>query len=175
MRQSFILLLAISPLFLSAQEYSLGDSSVMAEILKKLSAQYGTQDTTLHHLTKKQLLHSPVNGTEISVDIKKGAIMRVVLWAASGEGMFSEEYIFYDRKLMMVYQSFEFFLEVKTNSRFINIKGARGWETRYFFVDEKLAFQKTSGAKQTLFAYGEKELMQEKNRLIEFIRPLARI
>jgi hypothetical protein len=144
-----------APCILSAQESSSGDSSVAAAILKSLSAQYGTQDTTLHYLTKKQLLRQPVSGTEISADMKKGTIMRILLMAMSADGNFSEEYIFIEGKIAMVYQTFEFFREVKSDTRFTNFKGAKGWESRFFFVNEKMVFRKTNGIRQREWIYNE--------------------
>jgi hypothetical protein len=169
MRFSFFISFTIAPILLLAQESFSGDSSAAAGILKNLSAQYSTQDSTVHYLTKSQLLKNPVPGAEVSVDYKKGTVTRIVVSSVTDEGMFSEEYIFLDRRLQLVYQTFEYFIEIKSDSRFVNFKGLRGWESRYFFVDERLVFRKTSSLKQAAWTYNENEIMEEHVRLNKFI------
>jgi hypothetical protein len=85
-------------------------------------------------------------------------------------GLFSGEYFFYKRELIFVYQTFEYFAEIQTKTEFTNFKGIKGWESRFYFDDEKLKYQRTSGLKEIYISYSGGELVNEKNRLLDFIK-----
>lgn len=84
--------------------------------------------------------------------------------------MLSAEYFINNGQILFVYQTFEFFEEIKTKSKFRNFKGFLGWESRYFFENEQLKYSKTSGKKEESLSYSANELRFEKIRLFNFIQ-----
>jgi hypothetical protein len=166
----FFTLILLVPLTFWGQTTQFGDTSIIASTLEKLRELYDTQDTTFHLVTNNKILKINAVGTYISVDSKKGVINRIVLSSYTSKGIFSEEYIFYRGKCIFVYQTFEFFMEIPTKTKFTNFKGIKAWETRFYLGDDKLIYQKTAGIKEAYISYSADDLKNEKERILDFIK-----
>lgn len=168
-KRNFLLLIALFVFpsrFLFAQDTSVGDSSVVTYIHQELKDMYGKNDTTFYLLTKRQLHKITTNGTNVSIEKTDNTISRIVIISFTKSGEFAEEYLFKNGKLIFVYQTFTYFQEVPSKTKAVNFKGQRYWETRFYFTDERLKYQKTTGEKEMEHIYFEKDLLEVKNKLL---------
>lgn len=143
---SFILL--FFTFSLASQEITFGNFSAMKKVKTKTSFIYENKDATKYYLTKKQLFHTNTKGINITIHSLNGEINRIITVSITKNGFLSSEWYFSNAKLIFSYQSFEYFDEIKNKSTWRNFKGNLGWESRFYFVDEKLTYHKHKGRKK---------------------------
>lgn len=130
---------------INGQELLIGDSTIVEAIKKQTSKIYNEKDKTIFILTKRQLRSIKTYGTNIIAHSKNDTINRVVAISMTKKGQLSTEWYFTKNKLIYVYESFEFFEDKKEMSNWKNFKGFCAWESRYYFVDNQMKYQKHQG------------------------------
>lgn len=165
-----ILIFFHSCFFLSyAQEIAVGDSSVVSSIQRKTSFIYDSKDSTMFLLTKQSLQKIKSCGTSIVVYLKNNSINQIVTSATTLQGILSAEYYFDQEQLIFSYLSFEYFDEVKTIVTRKNFKGARSWESRYYFSNEQIQYQTHSGIEKKSAIYPYYQVINDVQRILKYI------
>ncbi len=154
----------------SGQELSIGDSTVINSIQKKTSIIYETKDTTLFFLTNQLLQKAKSYGTSIVAYLKNDTINRIVTFCTTQEGILSAEYYLDEELLIFAYLTFEYFDEIKANSSVQNFRGIKSWESRYFFKNEQIKYQKHLGIKNNSSIYVASDVLNDKERILNYIK-----
>jgi hypothetical protein len=144
-----------------AQKTTWGDTSVVRGIDAKASYIYEHSDTTLHWFTKKQFQKTPSFSHEIRVAQKDGKTNKIVVISTKSKGVLAHEMYLHEGKIIFAYQTFGYFREIKTGSKFVNFEGNQGWESRYYFENDKLAFYENDGLKEKPDDYTATDFLKE--------------
>ena len=136
------LMLLLMCLSTKGQELLIGDSTVVDEIKKHTSKIYNNKDKTFFYLTKKNLRQVKTYGNNIIAHTKNDSINRIISISMTKSGQLSTEWYFWKNKLIYAYESFEFFSEQKKKSNWKNFKDLHAWESRYYFINETIKYQK---------------------------------
>lgn len=167
----FISVYLISSINLSnGQELSYGNESIIGEVKKKTSQIYETKDETRFFLTKQSLQKSVINGMSITAHLFEKNINRLITTGNTKHGRLSTEWYFHDKKLIFVYQVFEYFNEYKKESNWKNFKGLYGWESRYYFLNEKLEFHQHKGRKNINSDFKESRVLRDAKSILNYIK-----
>ncbi|MEO9483794.1 MAG: hypothetical protein ABJG47_10130 [Ekhidna sp.] len=153
-------LMLMPALCLQGQELTSGDATVVDRIKKTTSFIYENKDETFFFLTNTQLEAANTHGTSLTAHLRDGFINRAITISLTSNGQLSSEFYFDDQQLIYVYQTFEFFAEAPSRSKWKNFKGISGWESRYYFINEELNFQKHLG-KEILAKEGDIHALKE--------------
>jgi len=154
----------------SHSRISFGDKSAQDEIKKKTSAIYDNKDKTHFFLTKKSFGAKSTCGTEITAYSKDNKINRIVSKSCTKRGRLATEFYFENEKPIFVYQVFEYFKEKTKKDAWKNFKGLASWESRYYFVANKLEFHRHKGQKDiSEKETGEKQKTEAFN-ILNFVR-----
>ena len=139
------LIFSLFALSASGQETSFGDEKIKAEVKKKTSAIYDNKDNTHFFLTKKSFGAKSTCGTEITAYAKSGEINRIVSKTCAPHGRKATEFYFENDSPIFIYRVFEVFAENADKAGWKNFKGIVSQESRYYFLEEKLAFHSHKG------------------------------
>ena len=140
---SVILFLGVPIIF--AQEKSFGDESVKNQIKKKTTDIYKNHDKIKFFLIKNLPRIKTTCGIEITAFSEKNKINRLVAKTCRKQGKQATEFYFEQEKLMYVYKVFEVFEGKATLGLWKNFKGLLGWESRFYFVNQRLKFHSHKG------------------------------
>ena len=152
------------------QEVSYGDIKVRDEIKKKTSAIYDNKDKTHFLLTKKSFGTKSKCGTEITAYSKDSKFNRIVSKSCTKQGRIATEFYFENEKPIFVYQVFEFYNERAKSDAWKNFKGLASWESRYYFVNNKLKFHRHKGRKDTSEKESGDKQKTESYKILSFIK-----
>jgi hypothetical protein len=155
-----------------AQKTTWGDTSVVRGIDAKASYIYEHSDTTFHWFTKKQFQKTPSFSNEIRVAQKDSKINKIVVFSTKSKGILAHEMYMYEGKIIFVYQTFGYFREIKTGSKFVNFEGNQGWESRYYFNNEKIVYQENDGLKEKLDDYSTADFLKEIKAILALFKTL---
>lgn len=153
-----------------SQETQKGDSAIAAAIDARLSELYDKYDTTAWYISKRQFQKINACGTNITYSEKSRKPVRISVVSITESGEFGEEYWFDNGNLIFVYQTFGYFNESPSLSRAVNFKGQRFWESRYYFENNSIKFEKTTGIKERTVKYTLQDFFAEKERLLAFVK-----
>ncbi len=171
MRWAILLLLQI--IFYTStlgQELVFGDQSAEESIKKNTSWIYENKDETRFFLTKKRLQKIKSSSTSLVVHLLKNEVNRVITISTTKKGQKSTEWYFYNKQLIFVYDVFEYFGETKSESNWKNFKGLYGWESRYYFANEQLAFHKHKGRKEIDSDLNGNSILKDAESILKYIK-----
>lgn len=168
MKKITFLFVFIYSIHLNGQTLKDGDSTVVERIRNSTSLIYGNSDKTHFFLTSKQFGLVVTYGTSLTVYEKDSSINRVVAISMTPNGQLATEYYLENKQLIYVYQAFEFFSEKEVTGNWKNFKGIASWESRYYFIDNELLFQKHIGKKELALDKFINDLHQQVQQIIEY-------
>ncbi len=151
------------------QELVIGDSTVVDAIKKNTSKIYNDKDKTFFYLTKKCLRQVKTYGMSITAHSKNDTINRIISISMTKNGQLSTEWYFWENKLIYAYESFEFFVEQKKNGKWKNFKDLYAWESRYYFINETLQYQKHKGKNDAINKDEVNDVLKDGNRVKDYI------
>lgn len=163
-------LILMQAICLNGQRIKSGDSTVVDSIKKTASWIYENKDETFFFLTKDQLQSLNEVGTSIIAHQKDSLINRIITISMTPNGQMSTEYYFDKEQLIYAYQTFEYFNETAPTGSWKNFKGIPGWESRYYFVDNKLSFQTHKGRKSPTNKEDINNLQLSAPQIISYIK-----
>ncbi len=170
MNRSVILLtLILLSTVSNGQELVFGDSTVVNSIKSKTSKIYESKDKTSFYLTKKRLRKVKTYGTNIIAHSKKDTINRIIAISMTQKGQLGTEWYYWNNELIYVYESFEYFEEQEKNCKWKNFKNLCAWESRYYFVNEKLEYQKHKGKLSSIRNDLINELIKDGNSIRSYV------
>ncbi len=152
------------------QEFIFGDSSVVSRIKEKTSQIYENKDKTQFFLSKKKLQKKKTFGTSIIAHSKEGLFNRIITFNSDQNGQLATEWYFWKTQLIYVYQSYEFYQEAKKKSSWKNFKNLWAWESRYYFEDETLKFQKHKGKSAMTKQKEVQQLLEDAYSILAFVK-----
>jgi len=164
----FIIILTFNVYIAKGQKIAYGDSTIVREIKTKTSWIYENKDETYFLLTNQQLQQEYTKGTNITAYSKDGNINRIITSSFTDDGQLSIEWYFYDNKVIFVYQVFEYFNEIGNKSDWKNFKGLSGWESRYYFKDESLKYQKHKGRKNIKEKLNVNSILDDAKKILNY-------
>ena len=166
-----IILLTIFTFIVSGvkgQEVVFGDSTIVDKIKAKTSWIYSNKDKTYFLLTNQQLQEKYANGTSITAHSKRDTINRIITISYTEEGQLSAEWYYFGNKLIFAYQSFEYFNETEHKSDWKNFKGLWGWESRYYFTNEKLKYHKHIGRQNMEEEFNANAILNDAKKILNY-------
>lgn len=164
-RTLILLILMFSSTISKGQELVFGDSTVVENIKSKTSEIYENKDRTSFFLTKKRLRKIKTSGIEITAHSKNDTIRRIVAISMTKNGQLGTEWYYWNNELIYVYESFEYFKEQEKKCKWKNFKNLCAWESRYYFVHEKLEYQKHKGKLSSIRDSKINELIKDGNNI----------
>jgi hypothetical protein len=163
-----IIILTFNVCSIKGQEIVYGDSTIVEKIKTQTSWIYENKDETYFLLTNQQLQEESTNGISTTAHSKSGDINRIVTISFTENGQLSAEWYFYDNKLVFVYQSFEYFNEVEQKSDWRNFKDLWGWESRYYFTNEELKYQKHKGCQNIEEKFNANSILNDAKKILNY-------
>ncbi|MDY7394246.1 hypothetical protein UMM65_03265 [Aureibaculum sp. 2210JD6-5] len=88
------------------------------------------------------------HATNIIAHSNKSNINRVIATSTTYKGQLSTEWYFLNDKLIFAFESFEYFNKSDSQTDWNNFKGFEAWESRYYFVNDFIKYQKHKGGKK---------------------------
>jgi hypothetical protein len=165
----FISICLFSCYSIKGQELLIGDATVVKAIKAKTSKIYNNKDQTYFLLTKKQLRSTKTYGINIIAHSKNDTINRIIAISFTKKGQLSTEWYFVKNKLIHAYESFEYFKERGKNSSWKNFKGLNAWESRYYFVNEEIKYQKHKGRKKQKLNSKINHVLKDGRAIINYV------
>ena len=105
-------------------------------------------------------------GTQLSASIIDGSAGRIVGTIWTKRGIYSIEFYRVGEKLLMVYETFSFFVESAPPDAWHNFMGLPAWESRiYYGAQGDVAYAESHGSQAPAPVINGKELQQEADRL----------
>jgi len=109
-------------------------------------------------------------GTQLSASIIDGSAGRIVGTIWTKRGVYSIEFYRVGGKLLMVYETFSFFVESAPPDAWHNFMGLPAWESRiYYDATGDVAYAESHGSQAPTPVINGKELQQEAERLDEIL------
>jgi hypothetical protein len=109
-------------------------------------------------------------GTEATASIIGGSEARILATVWTRQGKYSIEFYREGDKLLMVYETFSFFVESAPPDAWHNFMGLAAWESHiYFDADGKVSFAETSGRQAPPPEIIGKQLLQQSQSLAKLL------
>jgi hypothetical protein len=109
-------------------------------------------------------------GTELSGSVIDGSLARIVGTFWTSEGKCSIEFYRVGDKLLMVYETFSFFVESAPPDTWHNFMGLPAWESRiYYSAQGEVGYAETHGSQAPAPEINGKKLQQQVERLVELL------
>ena len=123
-----------------------GDSTLKTVITPQTRAIYEQGGTSHFLMTQKNLLGlKEAYATEVRAIQSDGRVNRVIASAWTKQGRYSAEYYLSDNRLLLMYETFEYFTETAAQPAWRNFKGFAAWERRSYFDDGRIGYAETRG------------------------------
>jgi len=163
-----ILILASSCVY--GQEIIFGDTAIIRNTQSKCSIIYDTKDTTVFLLTKATLFKNAISGTNLIVDSYKKKITRIVAFTTTQNGLLGVEFYYWDNRIIMIYETMEYYEEDSPKGQIRNFKNIPYWESRFYIDNNKLVAHRHSGRKGIRKDYNAQIEIENSNQIFEFIK-----
>lgn len=103
---------------------------------------------------------------------KDGKINKIVVFSAKSKGVLAYEMYLHEGQIIFVYQTFGYFREIKTDSKFVNFEGNQGWESRYYFDNDKVVYEENDGLKEKQDDYTTADFLKETKAILALFKTL---
>ncbi|MET2984645.1 hypothetical protein [Aureibaculum conchae] len=151
------------------QELSIGDATVVDKIKTNTSQIYDTKDKTYFFLTKEPLRQTQTSATNITAHTYNDSVNRVIAISITDKGQLATEWYFLNNKLIFAFESFEYFTESDEQTGYKNFKGFEAYESRYYFVNEFIKYQKHKGRKDLDGNQEALKVLKDGNTVLKYI------
>jgi len=131
----------------AGQEIIIGDSTIVGKVKPNTSQIFENRDRTYFFLTKKPLRQGQTIATNITAHSNKGDINRIIAISITNKGQLATEWYFLNGILIFAFESFEYFTEIDAPTSWKNFKGFQAWESRYYFENKFVKYQRHKGRK----------------------------
>lgn len=128
-----------------SQELAIRDTVIVNDINKRASFIYDNNDSALFFLTKTAFKGQPFFAAEITCYLKNKIPNRIVVVYTIDSGKLAREFYLENHKLIFCYETMEYFDKYARKKKWKNFKNLPAYESRYYFADEKIVYQKHRG------------------------------
>jgi hypothetical protein len=154
----------------NGQEITFGDTAIIKSIQSKCSIIYDTKDTTTFLLTKTSFYKTAISGTNLIIDSYKKKINRIVAFTTTQDGLLGIEFYYWDSRIIMIYETMEYYGEDSPKGQIRNFKNIPYWESRFYIDNNKLVAQRHSGRKGIQMDYNAQTEIANSKKIFEFVK-----
>jgi hypothetical protein len=154
----------------TGQEITFGDTAMIKRIQSECSIIYDTKDTTTFLLTKAIFNKNAIGGTNLIINSYKKKIIRIVAFTTTQDGLLGVEFYYWDSRIIMIYETMEYYWEDSPKGQIRNFKNIPYWESRFYVDNNKLVAQRHSGRKGIRTDYNAQAEIENSKKIFEFAK-----
>jgi hypothetical protein len=151
---------------MSAQDRVYGSADLRAPIDARTRQIYDAAGQRAFRMTRANPLAIPhAQGMELTGTRAGQGFSRIVAFVWTKEGKYGVEYYFDGNKLLLVFETFEYFDTTAPKQAWRNFKGIPGWSRRTYFQGAAIVYAEAQGADAPAPGAGAEKLITDARKL----------